>query len=471
MQFNTDCFTIENISPISIRINGVVPWREVEKKFDETYREIARNMSFRGFRKGKVPRQMLEKMFQKHVQGDLLQEVAREALVEFLRARENLRIANNPREWKVTPGDLVKGQDFSFSSELELIPEVDPQNFEGVAAVRYVAPATDAMVDAELERMRHAATRMTNLENCTLTEGAIVEGNVMGKLGFETVDLERQTWVVPASREPADDSVAARVAALLPGLAIGQLPADIDLEVPAFGDKPEGSLLLTINRAYMQQKPELDDNFAKETGEADTLDELRTKVRARIEENLKKRADGLLERQIMKAIVDSNSFDVGPALIRRQAEMKVDQVLMQLGMNPEEERFTEMRHSIAQGYFKKAEREIRENLLLEAIAKKLNIEATEEDVQARLQEIADRMNRSVERVRADYARDGQMESLQYVIRIEKTMEYLKSKAVITEEHVDTLPEIHDEDDLESGTGSESGNPKHVHGPDCHHDHK
>ncbi len=471
MQFNTDCFTIENVSPISIRINGVIPWREVEKKFDETYREIARNMSFRGFRKGKVPRQMLEKMFQKHVQKDLLMEVTREALVEFLRGRDNLRIVNNPRDWKVTPGELVKGQDLPFSSELELVPEVDPQNFEGVAATRYTAPVAEEDVERELQRMRQSFTRTTKLEKTTLPAGAHVEGSVMGKLGSEAVNLERHHWVVPESREPASGSLEARIAALLPGLAIDAVPCDVDLEVPAHEGNPGGAVLLSITNAYIETKPELNDDFAKETGEADTLEELRAKVRENVAKSLQKRSDYLLEREIVKAIVDSNSFEVGPNLIRRQAEAKVDQVLMQLGMDPENERFADMRQSVARGYYKKAERELRENLLLEAIAKKLDLKATDEEIEARLQEIADRSNRSLERVRAEYARDESlMDSIRYMIRIEKTMEYLKSKAVITEKAVDRLPEIR-EDEEEVESGSESGESEHVHGPDCHHDHE
>lgn len=466
MQFNTDCFTIETISPISIRISGAVPWREVEKKFDETYREISRNMSFRGFRKGKVPRQMLEKMFQKHVEKDLLMEVTREALVEFLRNREDLRIVNNPRDWKISPGELAKGQDLSFSSELELVPEVDPQNFEGVAATRYTAPVQDQAVEEELNRLLRAFTRTAPIENAALAAGAHVELSVMGKLGDEAVDLEKVSRVVPESREPADASLEARIAALLPGLEIGALPCDLELEVPPHENQPGGKVLLTITKAYVETRPELNDDFAKETGEAETLEELRAKVRKNLEENLAKHANVLLEREILKAIVDSNAFEVGPNLIRRQAEAKVDQVLMQLGMDPENERFADVRQSVAKGYYKKAEREIRENLLLEAIAKKLKLEATDEEVEARLQEIADRSNRSIERVRADYARDGQMESIRYMIRMEKTLEYLKSKAVITEKAVDRLPEIQEDEAMDS----ESGVPEHVHGPECDHDH-
>lgn len=469
MQFNTDCFAIENMSPITIRITGSIPWREVEKKFDETYREIARNMNFRGFRKGKVPRQMLEKMFQKHVEKDLLREVTREALVEFLRSREDLRVVNTPRDWKVTPGELVKGQDLSFTSELELVPEVDPQNFEGIPATRYIAPVTEEDVDAEMNKMHRAFTRMVPIENAALPANAHVELSVMGKLETETVDLEKVSWVVPASSEPASGALEARIAALLPGLEIGTLPYDVELDVPAYGDQPAGKVLLTFTKAYLENQPELNDDFAKETGEAETLEELRSKVRKNLEENLAKRANALLEREIMKNIVDSNPFEVGPSLVRRQAEVKVDQVLMQLGMDPENERFAEVRQSVAKGYIKRAEREIRENILLEAIAKKLNIEVTDDEIQSRLQDIAEKTHRSVERVRADYSRDGQLESIRYMIRMEKTLEHLKSKAVITEVNVDRLPEIHEEEELESGSESKSGESEHVHGPDCHHD--
>ncbi len=464
MQFNAERFSIENINPIQIRIQGVVPWKEVEKKFDETYREISKNMRFRGFRKGKVPRQMLEKMFSKHVEGDLLQELTREALVEFLRLKETIRPADSPREWKVTPGELVKGEDLPFSSELELIPEVEPQGYEGLKATRLSAPVKDEAVDQELERLVQRSTRVNPVEDAPLTAGTHVQFNAMGKLGDEPVSLENQNLTVPETAVPADDSPLARVAAVLHGLHLAAVPFEDELAIPAFGDKPEGRVLVEITKAFTHVKPALDDGFAKETGRADNLAELRKVLAEDLAKEQTGRSETLLERELLRQLVEANPFEVGQGLIRRQAEMKVDQILMQLGVDPENEAFLETKKTLAKNYFVKAEKEIRENLLLEGIAKKENVEISDEVLDAKLQEIADHANKSLERIKADYQRDGKLEGIRYMLRMEKTIELIKSKAVIGEETVDELPSLQEEE------------PQHDHdhdhecGPDCDHDH-
>lgn len=463
MQFNAERFSIENINPIQIRIQGVVAWKEVEKKFDETYREISKNMRFRGFRKGKVPRQMLEKMFAKHVESDLLQELTREALVEFLRQKESIRPADNPREWKVTPGELVKGEDLTFSSELELIPEVEPQGYEGLQGRRLSAPVKEQAIDEELERLVQRSTRVNPVENAPLVAGTHVQLNAMGKLGDEPVSIENQNVTVPETAVPADDSALARVTAVLHGLHLPEVPFETELAVPAFEDKPEGRVLIEVTKAFTHVKPALDDDFAKETGRADTLAELRATLAKDLAEELKNRSNTLLERELLKQIVAANPFEVGPGLIRRQAEAKVDQILMQLGVDPDNESFADMKKSLAKNYFGKAEKEIRDNLLLEGIAKKENVEITDEVLESKLQEIADHANKSLERIKADYQRDGKLEGIRYMLRMEKTLELIKEKATITEETVDELPPLQEEEEHEHEHDHECG-------PDCDHEH-
>ncbi len=460
MQFNEESFVIESIDPIHVRIQGMVPWREVEKKFDETYREIAKNMRFRGFRKGKVPRQMLEKMFQKHVKDDLLQELTREALVEFLRVREDIRPADSPREWKITPGEFQKGESLPFVSELELIPEVAPEHYDALEATKLVAKVKDESVEKELERLLSRHTRMESFQG-SLSDGVHLQLSAMGKVGDEPVSLENAMLVL--GKEPTGENaeLLVRMANALAGFELPEVPYEAELELPADGDQPEGRVLVEIHRANRVLAPELNDDFARETGRADNLEGLRVALREDLEKDLKLRSDHLLERELLDRINEKNAFEVGSGLIRRQAEMKVDQVLMQLGVDPENEAFAETRRSLAGNYLKKAEKEIRDNLLLEGIAKKENVTVSDEEMEKKLQEIADQANKSLERIRADYQRDGKIEQIRYMLRMERTLELIKSRAVITESEVDELPNPQEE---------EGSMEEHECGPECDHDH-
>jgi trigger factor len=204
-------------------------------------------------------------------------------------------------------------------------------------------------------------------------------------------------------------------------------------EDPKHGDlsgKPV-DLKVTVKEAREKQVPGLDDDLAKDTGEADTLDALKVKIRERLEEADKSRIRGELVQQAVKELIKRNEFAVASALVDRHARAMVQRAkrqLAQAGLDVEQMDDNRM----LADFRDRAEEEARGNILIQAIAEREGISASEGDVQKRIAEIAAANNESVKKIRGDFEREGALPQLEAQIREQKTLDMLISQAKITD---------------------------------------
>lgn len=439
-------FAVETVSPTLKKISGTIPWETVKAKFDETYRELAKNVSLKGFRKGKVPRSLLKRMFKKHIEQDLTSELIREASVEGLKDHpEPIKAVDTPNEWKVEGGELVEGQPYSYTVEVEVIPDVEIKDFKGIELKKLKVPVKDEDVDHQLEHLREHLTKEVPVEEGNLEPGHTLSMSIMGKIEGSPVSFENQKIVVPEGDDFDKGSVPQAVAAELRGRAVSELEDEVELEL-TFGEDAKdhagksGSFFVELMGVTTKAVPELDDDLAKESGEAETLEELKEQFREKLAKQNEERADDLMEKDLMTELMKRNPFEVGDSLITRQAEMKIDQTLMQLGFPMEGHDFGDYKKNLIDSYRDNAEQEIRRNLILDSLANAQGIEVTDEDVESKLQEIAEQSKESIERIKAEYQKENRLETIKYVLRLTKTLDFLKSESKIVEEEVDAFPE-------------------------------
>jgi trigger factor len=197
------------------------------------------------------------------------------------------------------------------------------------------------------------------------------------------------------------------------------------------GQKVE--LKITVKEAREKQQPALDDEFAKDTGEADTLAELREKVKARLVEADKEEATRELKRDLLKELLKKNPFAVAPALVERQLDTMIERAKLGMALrgvdvrnvNIDEQRLRdEMREQ--------AHDEVRGAFLIDAIATKEKVEANEADLEKRLAEMAKAREQSVPRLKAELQKEGRLESLRHQLREEKCLDLLLGRAKINE---------------------------------------
>jgi trigger factor len=425
--------TVEDLSAVEKKLAVEVPWDQVKSKMDEAYRELGREVALKGFRKGKAPRGLLEQLFGKRLERELARQIVEETFPQAA-SEKGLHPIGEP----VVDDDGVKsGASFHYRARVEVAPEVVPRDYWGLQLARRVPVVTDAMVERELERRRLELTEFRKIEGrAELREGDVVLCDVMGKLGGAPFAADNQLVELASSGAAPPWPLVGRA---LVGRSLAEKEYDVRFTLPA--DYPDAelrgksaSLLLTLRDAREKLAPELDDEFAKDTGEADTLDELRKILRERIERALRADAERDLHAALRRELVQKNPFEVAPTLVERHLEDMVRRARAHLtsqGIDPDTADLDDVK--LREQMRPAAADNVRATLLFEAIARKEGVEALDADLERRVAEMAVARNLNAARLKAELEKDGRIAMLRQLLREEKTLDLLLSKATITEE--------------------------------------
>lgn len=269
---------IEDVSPVEKKMFVEIPWETVSAKLGEAYKDLGKGVALKGFRKGKVPRPVLEQVYGQRINAEVAYQLVRES---FFRASEehSLAAVAEPRVEEAAP--IKKGQPFTFSAIIEIRGEVKVSDFKGLNIERRKLAIKDEAVDEALAQLRREHTELKPIEGREVTAaGDIVGLSVTGTIGEHQINQPQfAVDLDDAEREP------------LPGMRDALLGVPIDtkdkqLEIMVPDDHKDESirgrkaiLTVTILEARAKDVPALDDEFAKDTGKADTLDGLKAALR------------------------------------------------------------------------------------------------------------------------------------------------------------------------------------------------
>jgi len=423
--------TIEDLSPVEKRVEFELPWTDVAPKLDKAYDSLRKGVRLPGFRPGKVPRTLLEKMYRRQVEDEVARELVERSIGQAIRENQIQPVAPPA----VAEIEIKTGSPFKFSARVEVRAQVTPQDYAGVPVSRRPPKVTDEQINEALEGYRRRMTQFKPVEGRKETGPSdLVRVELTGRVGEHKI--KRREVLVDLE----DD-----VGGPLPGLASrlrgkpigGEETIEVDYTLPAEGPPAEMAgrhvhLNVSIKEAREKQVPALDDELAKDTGEAETLEGLRAKVREKLVETEQQRIKREVERALVKEIVKRNSFPIAPALIDRYAQLLVNRAKNQLSMmGVDVEAFDEnrMRREVRG----EAEEEARGSILLQTIAEREGLTATDADVQKRLAELAAARNVSVKQLRGELEKDGRIQQIEAQIREQKTLDMLISQAKITDE--------------------------------------
>lgn len=450
---------IEDVSPVEKKLIVEVPWDTVNDKLGDMYRQLSKSVQLRGFRKGKVPRSVLQRMYGKHIQSEVAEQLVREGFL-VATSEHKLAAVSEPRVDALP--DIKKGQPYSFEAIVEVRGEVEPTDYVGMALTRRPLVVSDEEVDAALEQLRQEHVELLPIEGRDTTARTdVVTISLQGTVGEQVVEQpQMHVDLGDPEREP------------LPGLlqALTGLPLSVEdhrVELPIPEDYSEQSvagqtavLSVSIQDARRKQVPDLDDDFAKDVERGETLEELRQSVRADIEKQKRAQIDREVKDEALKELVKNNQIPVASALVERGVEYQFQRLQAMFGMQLAPGGAGEIPEDVREKMRPRALEEIRGQLLLEAVADKENIAVDDPAIDEYLSEIADMRDQPVARVRAEYERDGKLESIVFQLRQDKTLDFLIERAVITE--AEPEPEPGTEDEI--GVGTTSGTDPSETGP-------
>jgi trigger factor len=429
--------TIEDISPVEKRVDFEVPWPEVAARLDKAYEKLRREVRLKGFRPGKVPRQVVEKLYKHTVEDQVSRESVEAAIGQAIHEKQIAPIAP-PTVDKL---ELKAGEPFRFSARVEIRSEVTPKDYMGVRVSRRPPKVTEEQIGKALEQYQRRFTEFKPVEDRkTAADNDILSVEVHGRIGEHKV----KTRILQVDLADANAGGLPGLADRLRGVSLDAQGLEVKYQVAA--DSPvkslagkEVSLRVNVKEARSRKVPALDDELAKDTGEADTLADLRGKVRERLLEGENQRIKREMAAALVKEIVRLNPFEVAPSLVDRYAEEMVYRVKAQLammGLDVEGGGFDEeaMRKEVRAD----AEAEAKGNILVHAIGEREGIEASEGDLQKRIAEIAAARGESVKKLRAELEHRGSLAAVKSQIVYEKAVDKLLDQAKIVDEDPDSL---------------------------------
>lgn len=408
-----------------------VPAEEVEAALQNAYLKNRKQISVPGFRKGKVPRQMIEKMYGPEVFYDdaanaLIQKAYPQAADEC-----ELEIVSRPA---VDIVQLEKGKPFIFTAEVAVKPEVTLGQYKGIEVEKADTTATDEEVAAELDKEREANSRTITVEDRAVQDGDMTVIDFEGFVDGEAFEGGKGT----------DYPLTIGSGAFIPGFEEKLVGAEIGKEVEVDVTFPEeyhakelagkpAVFKCTVKEIKVKELPELDDDFAQDVSDFDTLEEYKADVRKKVEE--KKAADAKAKKEdaVIEKIIEGAAMEIPDAMVETQAERMVDEFAQRLQMQGlTMEQYLQFTGGNVQALVEQSKpqalKRIQSRLVLEAVAAAENLTASDEELDAELGRMAEQYKMEVEKLKEMFAEED-LKSVREDLAIQKAVELVTDAAV------------------------------------------
>lgn len=402
-------------SGISRRLQITVPEATVSEFEEKAAQKYAKQVRLPGFRPGKAPPSMVRKRFAEAIRQEAIEQVINEAFKEAV-DREKLQLASQPHvhDLKFEPG-----QPLEFELHCEVRPDVELSRVEGFALVRRESPVTDQLVDEQLERLREQKGDWAPVEDKP------APGDMVTVL-LSTADTADE---LPEGREYRIVLGGGQAIAGIEEVIMEATPGEtIERSVRWPDDFPDETqqgvtkmVRVTLKDVKRKQLPALDDDFAREVGDFDTLDALRETVRKDMIEHARREGDSEVRGQLIEQIIEANSFDVPASWVQQL----VDGYAQMYGV-PDEEK-----EKFVQEFRPMAERQVRRDLIIDTIAERESLKATESDVDAKVEEMANARNANPSQVYAQLQKSGRLTEIEREITEERVFAWLLERNTVT----------------------------------------
>jgi len=428
---------IEDLSPILKQVEVEVSATEVDHAIDAAYRNIGKRAQIKGFRRGKVPRRVLERYYAHDVAHEVAEQLVRETWPKTV-LQEKLEPVATPQV--EDEGHVTAGAAWTYKAKVEVLPPLKVTDYKTLKGETYSAAVKDEEIDAEVTRLQEAMAQMVPEESREVVEsGDYVAADI-------AATLDGKAFAPGSGKDIVFEVSEGEVTrGHLPEAAEHKVGETLELE-RSFGEEESNEALrgktlqfeVKLLQIRKREIPAADDELAKDLGEEgiETMMALRGDIRRRLLEQKQGAADKRLKDSLIKDLVDRNPMDVPLSLVNRTAEGMVRpfiQSLMQSGMDPKvigesldlEALLNEARPS--------AELAVKGSLLLRAVAEVESLELGEGAVEAHFEKLATESKQNADKVRAVFEKDpDEMSALRRRLLEDVALDFLREKATITE---------------------------------------
>ena len=403
-----------------------IPSDVVDAEIDRIARDISKRARIPGFRPGKAPARVIKQRFKDQILHDVAHDLIPRAMDDALRER-GVEPVDTP---DVRDVNIEEGRPLTFTASFDTVPSFDPGDLATVSLRRPGVAIDEAAVSGALQRLRDRAARHEPVEGRGVDHGDTVTIDLERADPNGTIDTHKDVSIeLGAKANPPgfDDQLL--------GLETGATKS-FTIHYPQ--DYPIGELAGTdvaytvkVNGLKRRVLPELDDEFAKDLGEFDTLDALRTRVRDDLEHEAKHAADREVRGELMKQLAARVPFEVPASLVEREIDRRLEEFarrLMDQNVDPRQA-------GIDWNAFRESQREpareaVAAALVLDEVTRREQLDVTDDEVEREVGRYAERTGRTPAAVRAALEKEGGLSRVYAGLRREKSIDFAMSRATI-----------------------------------------
>jgi trigger factor len=420
--------TVQRLSPVVVEFNVEIDKERVSAEIDKAYTSVAKSAKVRGFRPGKAPRKVLSHVYGARIARDVAEKLVEETYPKAV-SDQKVQPVSQPA---IEQRDLVEGEAFTYVARVEVLPSIESVSYEGLVAKRTKAEVTDEAVATELERLRDShATLEAPKEPRASKQGDMVSIDFVVEVDGETIeDAGATDFQVPLGR----GTLLAQIEEAIVGLELGgHSHADVPMPANHPHKKLRGKTAkfhITLKDLKERVLPAADDEFAKDLGEFETLDALKTSLRERLQKQADEASENSLAEQLVVELVKANPIPVPPSLVERQMRITEQEILSRARQQGGQ--VTGLGQELREQVQKDSELKVKAGLLMAEVAKKESLQIGDKELEEGLKELAEQSGKNIAKLRVEYREQSKREMLIGMILENKVLDIIQAKAKIEE---------------------------------------
>jgi trigger factor len=420
---------MEDLSPVKKKLSMEVPWNDVKNELDSAYREIGKKAKIKGFRPGKIPRNVLELYYKDQAHEEAMTNIVNKYYWPELENRGIIPVSQP----EIKQDGLKENTDFSFSASFETEPEIDPKNYKGIELEKEEFKVTDGDVEKRLNEIRQMFATMEEVkDDRPVVNGDFVSIDFAGSLNGESYkELKAEGYLL----EIGSQRFVPGFEEQLIGTKNGETK-DINVTFPEdyhenkFAGK-EIIFNITVKGIKEKKLPETDENFIKNFERYNSLDDLKNDVRKSLEEKFQRQAEINLQNRITEILIKENDFEVPPSLVERQIYyMMADTQKRMMSAGMDENSAMEFSIKMHDKFKNDAEKIVKSFLLLKKIAQKESFVVEENDIEKYIQELAVHNGQDFESLKKMYDNEERKDGLKMELIQKKAFDFIERNANI-----------------------------------------
>jgi len=401
-------FTPRASEGVERHIQVSVPAEAVKEAEDKAARRYASTVRLPGFRPGKAPATVVRKKFGDAIRQEALETLVREAYQEFVE-KESIKVAAQPH---VHDLKFEEGKPLTFELHLEVRPTVELARTNGFRIERPAAKVTEEQLSRQLEQVRDEKATWTPVNEKPLPGDMVNVQIATSAAGSETTEGKSYPIVLGAGQ--AIPGIEELVMSAVPGETV-ERPVKWPDDFPDESERGQiKTVRITLNEVKRKSAPPLDDAFAREVGDFESLDALKTAVRSDMERHAEHEVEAGVRQSLIDQIISANAFDVPKSWVQQFVDNYAEAYQVP----------AEQREQFAGEFRSMAERQIRRDLVIETIAEKEGLAATEKELDARISEQAERRGANPGQIYAQLEKSGRLKEMEKSITEDKVFKWL-----------------------------------------------